>query len=85
VEDDTGHVRSVSDPLDLKADYVARRSLYLPEKARYDWMMQQAAVSGTDLPKLVANAMTAIEAESSHSWACYRRTTASSRKRCSKT
>src|SRR5712691_516283 len=45
------------------ADYIARRALYLPEKARYDWIMQQAAVSGADLPKLVTNAMTAIEAE----------------------
>jgi type I restriction enzyme M protein len=45
------------------ADYVARRSLYLPEKARYDWIMQQAAVRGSDLPKLVTEAMTAIEAE----------------------
>ena len=47
----------------LPADYIARRSLYLPEKARYDWIMQQAAVSGADLPKLVTDAMTAIEAE----------------------
>lgn len=47
----------------LPADYVARRSLYLPEKARYDWIMQQAAVSGADLPRLVTDAMTAIEAE----------------------
>jgi type I restriction enzyme M protein len=46
----------------LSADYIARRSLYLPEKARYDWIMQQAAVSGADLPKLVTEAMTAIEA-----------------------
>ena len=23
----------------LPADYIARRSLYLPEKARYDWIM----------------------------------------------
>jgi len=45
------------------ADYLARRSLYLPEKARYDWILQQAAVSGADLPKLVTGAMTAIEAE----------------------
>src|SRR5256885_10209085 len=45
----------------LPADYIARRSLYLPEKARYDWIMQQAAVSGADLPKLVTDAMTAIE------------------------
>lgn len=42
-------------------DYLARRSLFLPEKARYDWLMQQAAVSGADLPKLVNEAMTAIE------------------------
>ncbi len=34
----------------LPADYIARRSLYLPEKARYDWIMQQAAISGADLP-----------------------------------
>ena len=47
----------------LPADYIARRSLYLPEKARYDWIMKQAAVSGADLPKLVTDAMTAIEAD----------------------
>jgi len=47
----------------LPADYIARRSLYLPEKARYDWIMQQAAVGGAELPRLVAEAMTAIEAE----------------------
>ena len=47
----------------LPADYIARRSLYLPEKARYDWIMQQAATSGSDLPKLVTAAMTTIEAE----------------------
>src|SRR5580692_6171692 len=47
----------------LPADYIARRSLYLPEKARYDWIMQQAAVSGADLPKIVTEAMTAIEAD----------------------
>ena len=47
----------------LPADYIARRSLYLPEKAHYDWIMQQAAVSGADLPKLVTEAMTATESE----------------------
>jgi type I restriction enzyme M protein len=47
----------------LPADYIARRSLYLPETARYDWIMQQAAVSGADLPRLVTEAMAAIEAE----------------------
>src|SRR2546428_13459273 len=45
----------------LPADYIARRSLYLPENARYDWIMQQAAVSGGDLPSLVTEAMTTIE------------------------
>ena len=43
------------------ADYLARRSLYLPDTARYDWIMQQASVSGTDLSTLVTNAMIAIE------------------------
>ena len=47
----------------LPADYIARRSLYLPEAARYDVIMQRAATGGTDLPKLVSDAMTAIEAE----------------------
>ncbi|MEX2171509.1 MAG: N-6 DNA methylase [Pirellulales bacterium] len=47
----------------LPADYIARRSLYLPEKARYDWILQQAALSGANLPNLVTEAMTAIEAE----------------------
>ena len=47
----------------LPADYLRRRALWLPEKARYDWIMQQAATSGTDLPKLVTAAMTAIEDE----------------------
>src|SRR5712671_3620058 len=45
----------------LPADYISRRSLYLPEKAHYDWIMRQAAVSGVDLPKLVTEAMNAIE------------------------
>jgi type I restriction enzyme M protein len=47
----------------LPADYIARRSLYLPEAARYDVIMQRAATSGADLPRLVTEAMTAIEAE----------------------
>jgi type I restriction enzyme M protein len=47
----------------LPADYIARRSLYLPEKARYDRIMQQATVSGADLPGLVTEAMTAIETD----------------------
>src|SRR5438876_11927388 len=44
-------------------DYIARRSLFLPEAARFDWIMQQAAVSGADLPRLVTDAMTSIETE----------------------
>lgn len=46
----------------LPADYLRRRALYLPETARFDWIIQQAAVSGSDLPKLVSDAMMAIEA-----------------------
>ncbi|MGA2958669.1 MAG: N-6 DNA methylase, partial [Thermodesulfobacteriota bacterium] len=47
----------------LPADYLRRRALWLPEKARYDWIMQQAATSGIDLPRLVTEAMMAIEAD----------------------
>ncbi|MHB8894767.1 MAG: type I restriction-modification system subunit M N-terminal domain-containing protein, partial [Candidatus Geothermincolia bacterium] len=47
----------------LPADYLRRRALWLPETARYDWIMQQATTSGADLPRLVTAAMTAIEAE----------------------
>jgi type I restriction enzyme M protein len=32
-------------------------------KDRYDWIMQQTGVSGADLPKIVTDAMTSIEAE----------------------
>jgi type I restriction enzyme M protein len=46
----------------LPADYHRRRALWLPEPARYDRIMEQAAVSGADLPKLVTEAMAAIEA-----------------------
>src|SRR6266446_2767234 len=46
----------------LPADYLRRRALWLPEAARYDCIMQQAATSGSDLPRLVTEAMTAIEA-----------------------
>src|SRR5512139_1440868 len=45
----------------VRADYLRRRALWLPEAARYDVIMQQAATSGSDLPKLVTDAMTAIE------------------------
>jgi len=44
------------------ADYLRRRALWLPENARFDWIMQ-AAISGADLPNLVTEAMTAIEKE----------------------
>ena len=69
----------------LPADYIARRSLYLPGKARYDWIMQQAAVSGVDLPTLITEAMTPSNPRSSRSSASYPRTTASSSPRYSKT
>ena len=46
----------------MPEDYIRRRALWLPEKSRYDWIMQQAATSGSDLPKLVTEAMNAIEA-----------------------
>ena len=47
----------------LPADYIARRSLYLPEKARYDWIMLEASLGTNDLTQLVTDAMTAIEDE----------------------
>ena len=47
----------------LPADYLRRRALWLPESARYGWIIQQAATSGSDLPRLVTEAMTAIEAK----------------------
>src|ERR1035437_7906974 len=37
-------------------DFIARRSLYLPEESRYDWIMQQAALGVSDLPKSVSDA-----------------------------
>ncbi len=69
----------------LLADYVSRRSLYLPVKARYDWIMQQAAVGGADLPKLVTEAMVAIETEFEPLLGSSPRTTGSSSRRFSKT
>jgi len=47
----------------LPEDYLRRRALWLTEEARYDWIMQKAATSGSDLPKLVTDAMTAIESK----------------------
>lgn len=46
----------------LPADYLRRRALWLPETARYDWIAQHAATGGSDLPKLLTDAMSAIEA-----------------------
>ena len=46
----------------MPEDYIRRRALWLPEKSRYDWIMRHAATSGSDLPKLVTEAMNAIEA-----------------------
>jgi len=43
----------------VPADYVRRRALYLPEAARYDYIMEKA--SSSDLPTLVTEAMVAIE------------------------
>src|SRR5262245_33410786 len=43
------------------ADYIRRRSLWLPETARYDYIMAQATINPAGLPTLVTDAMTAIE------------------------
>jgi len=45
------------------ADYIRRRALWLPETARYDCIMHKASVDPAGLPKLVTEAMTAIEAD----------------------
>ena len=45
------------------ADYLRRRALWLPETARYDYIMDKASVDPAGLPKLVTGAMTAIEAD----------------------
>jgi type I restriction enzyme M protein len=45
------------------ADYIARRSLFLPENAQFDQIMDKASVGGASLSTLVTDAMTAIEAE----------------------
>ena len=47
----------------LPDDYLRRRALWLPVNARYDWIMEKAATSGTDLPRLLTEAMAAIEAD----------------------
>jgi type I restriction enzyme M protein len=45
------------------ADYIRRRALWLPETARYDYIMDKATTDAGGLPKLVTDAMTAIEAD----------------------
>ena len=45
------------------ADYIRRRALWLPETARFDYIMEKASVDPAGLPKLVTGAMTAIEAD----------------------
>lgn len=46
----------------VPADYLRRRALWLPETSRFDRIMKDATAGGSDLPKLVTEAMTAIEA-----------------------
>lgn len=45
------------------ADYIRRRALWLPETARFDYIMTKATVDPAGLPKLVTDAMIAIEAD----------------------
>ena len=42
-------------------DYTRRRALWLPDNARYDTIMEMASTSREDLPRLVTEAMKAIE------------------------
>ena len=44
-------------------DYLRRRALWLPEAAQYDLLMEKASSDASGLPKLVTDAMTAIETE----------------------
>src|SRR5438128_6062930 len=45
------------------ADYIRRRALWLPETARYDYIMGKATSDPAGLPTLVTEAMNAIEAD----------------------
>lgn len=47
----------------LPADYIRRRALFLPEAARFDTIMAKASTDPAGLPRLVTDAMTAIEAD----------------------
>src|ERR1700730_18358037 len=42
----------------LPEDYLRRRALWLPQNARYDWIMTEASTSGTDLAQLATGAIT---------------------------
>jgi type I restriction enzyme M protein len=44
-------------------DYIRRRALWLPETARYDYIMDKATSDPGGLPTLVTEAMTAIETD----------------------
>lgn len=45
------------------ADYIRRRALWLPGTARYDYIMAKATTDPAGLPKLVTDAMAAIETD----------------------
>src|SRR5438034_2511801 len=47
----------------LPADYIRRRALWLPEIARYDYIMAKATNDPAGLPALVTEAMNAVEAD----------------------
>src|SRR5216683_3151854 len=47
----------------LPADYIRRRALWLPETARYDYIMSKATTDVSGLPAIVTEAMNAIEAD----------------------
>src|ERR1051326_3255464 len=47
----------------LPADYIRRRALFLPEPALYDALMAKATTDPAGLPRLVTDAMTAIETD----------------------
>jgi type I restriction enzyme M protein len=58
IEADQASGRMPRRPL-IKDDYVKRRALYLPEEARYDWIM--SLPRDEDLDQALIDAMTAIE------------------------
>lgn len=46
----------------LAADYITRRALWLPENARYEWIMRKVSHGESDSAKLVTEAMVATGA-----------------------